>query len=199
MFDIFLELRCSAISSPITPSIDHTVFPSLNEHMSSDFMDMHSSYQPLVQRTSMGNDIFVRYPSSIDDNGSRSNDAQVEATGTEGSLIMAQLIYFLFDFFCSFWKFCKLTSNFTSCNTFVFLFCFSFISNFSFFNHVIWEKKWKASIFPPINLTTNSTTSTTIFLIYALTYSLVCGYHKNQLHLKTLCRCWSGKEMVQLK
>jgi hypothetical protein len=85
----FTELRCSAISSsPIT--IDHTVIPSLTEHITSDFMDTHSTYQPLIQRTSMGNDIFVKCPSSVDeDNGSScSNDAQnVDvATGTKGLL-----------------------------------------------------------------------------------------------------------------
>lgn len=85
----FTELRCSAISSPITPSIDHTVIPSLTEHITSDFMDSHFTYQPLIQRTSMGNDIFVKCPSSVDENGSScSNDAQnVDvATGTEGLL-----------------------------------------------------------------------------------------------------------------
>lgn len=50
-------------------------------------MDSHfQSYQPLIQRTSMGN-VFVKCSSSVDDNGSSSNDAQVEVvTGTEGSL-----------------------------------------------------------------------------------------------------------------
>lgn len=48
---------------------------------------MDSHYQPLVHRTSMGNnDILFKCPSSVDD-GSSSNDAQVEiVTGTEGSL-----------------------------------------------------------------------------------------------------------------
>lgn len=82
----FAELRCSAISSPITPSIDHTAFSSFNEHMSSDLDTHFQSYQPLIQRTSMGN-VFVKCSSSVDDIGSSSNDAQVEVvTGTEGSL-----------------------------------------------------------------------------------------------------------------
>lgn len=57
--------------------------------MSSDFMDTHfQSYQPLIQRSSMGN-VFVKSSSSVDDYGSSYNEAQVEvvtSTGTEGSL-----------------------------------------------------------------------------------------------------------------
>jgi hypothetical protein len=98
----FTELRCSAISSPITPSIDHTV--TINEHMSSDFtLDTHS-YQPLVNRTSMGNDFFVKCSSrSVDDNGNSSNDAHsIEiATGTKGFLQDFHFSLLEFVFFCA--------------------------------------------------------------------------------------------------
>lgn len=90
LISAFTELRCSAISSPITPSIDHTVIPSLTEHITSDFMDSHYTYQPLVHRTSMGNnEIFVKCPSS--ENGNSCSNENV-ATGTEGLLIVTLFV-----------------------------------------------------------------------------------------------------------
>lgn len=76
---VFPELRCSAISSPITPSIDINTIPNSTCNASDDFDAPNSHFQPLIQRSSMGN-LKWDYPSGR----CPSEAPQVVTTGTKG-------------------------------------------------------------------------------------------------------------------
>ncbi|CAG9798772.1 unnamed protein product [Chironomus riparius] len=76
------ELRCSAISSPINPSVDTSMIPN-NDYTANEFLDAHSTYQPLIQRFSMGN-IYPSSKSSVESGRCNVEQApQVVLTGTK--------------------------------------------------------------------------------------------------------------------
>ncbi|KAG5675814.1 hypothetical protein PVAND_005685 [Polypedilum vanderplanki] len=65
------EIRCSAISSPINPSADTNIPNEYSNTSSNDhFLDAHT-YQPLIQRNSMGNIYYSSSKSSSVESGSR--------------------------------------------------------------------------------------------------------------------------------
>jgi hypothetical protein len=82
------ELKCSAISSPIMPSVDTNIIPNANEH-TNEF-----TYQPLLQRTSMGNIYSSSKSTSSVESGNRtpqdfSAPSQVVSlNGTKGLLFL---------------------------------------------------------------------------------------------------------------
>lgn len=82
--EFIAELRCSAISSPITPSIEHSsTIPNSNLE-SGDFLDAHTSlYQPLIQRNSMGN---IKWDYGSNAVVRSTSEALQVVTGTKGSL-----------------------------------------------------------------------------------------------------------------
>ncbi|CRL04585.1 CLUMA_CG017654, isoform A [Clunio marinus] len=78
------ELRCSAISSPISPSIEHTnIIPASNVIEHGDFLDAYStSYQPLIQRNSMGN---IKWDCGNNDRSTSEAQTPQVVTGTKVS------------------------------------------------------------------------------------------------------------------
>lgn len=86
-------MRCSAISSPISPSIGTNIpqNSNVNDHNSDFATDAH--YQPLIHRTSMGN-LKLGFGKSLDsDNGTSRNDAPHVVTGTKGLTPLNQPIF----------------------------------------------------------------------------------------------------------
>lgn len=79
-FFVIAELRCSAISSPISPSIDYPAFIPQNSNEHSGDFDAHTtSFQPLIQRNSMGN---IKWDYGC--NGRCPSEAPQVVTGTKG-------------------------------------------------------------------------------------------------------------------
>ena len=94
-----------------------------NEYTANEFLDAHSTYQPLIQRFSMGN-IYPSSKSSVESGRCNVEQApQVVLTGTKG-LLFFNILYSRFEFNC-----------FVFCLNLVSLLCLGFVQLLSKLTH----------------------------------------------------------------